>query len=348
MEHSDAVGLAALIVNPIKVDARHLAALLAEHCAAAGWADPLILETTIDDPGQGLARRALDAGAAKVFVAGGDGTVRAVAEVMDGSGVELTIVPSGTGNLLARNIRLPLVDPEDMIRAAFDGAATPIDVGIAKLRRADGSTEEHGFVVMAGMGLDAAMIANTSAKLKKRMGWVAYVDGAARSLPNAKPFRIVYQLLGAGGRDPEPDDRKTQTRLHSAKVQSILVANCGALPAGIELFPTASFADGLLDVALIQPSGPLGWVGVWRKVWWDNSVLRRFRAGLRLAESHRNTAVRYLTGFGIEIAVPEPRPVQLDGDELGEATRFYATIHPGGLLVTVPHGHRLAPAGSPA
>src|SRR5690606_24854902 len=106
--------------------------------------------------------------------------------------------------------------------------------------------------------------------------------------------------------------------------------------------PDASIADGLLDVALIKPSGPLGWFGVWRKVWWDNSVLRRFRTGVRLAERHRGTSVLYLTGIGLEAAVAEARPVQLDGDELGEATRMFCTVHPGGLLVTVPRGHRIA------
>src|SRR3546814_12220498 len=115
-----------------------------------------------------------------------------------------------------------------MIRATFDGDVIPIDAGLARLRREDGSTEEHGFVVMAGMGLDAAMIANTNPQLKKTVGWVAYVDGAARSLVTAKPFRIVYQL----------DDH----RLHSARVQIILFPNCGPLPAGLALTPQASLA----------------------------------------------------------------------------------------------------------
>jgi len=345
MATTDQPRRAALVFNPVKVDGRRLTALMTTHSANAGWAEPILLETSVEDPGQGITRRALADGATSVLVAGGDGTVRAVAEAMDGSGVPLTILPSGTGNLLARNIGLPLVDPEVMVRAAFEGSTTPIDIGIAALRRADGSTEEHAFVVMAGMGLDAAMIANTSPKLKKRMGWVAYIDGAARSLPAAKAFRVVYQLMTAGEK-PIADDKQpqtqTQTRLRSAKIQSILIANCGALPAGISLFPKASIADGLLDVALIQPSGPLGWIGVWRKVWWENSVLRRFRAGVRLAEHRHGTSVLYLTGIGVEAAVGEPRAVQLDGDELGDATRIYCTVHPGGLLVTVPAGHALA------
>lgn len=338
-QHSDAKR-AALVFNPAKSDGERLTGLVSRLSAEAGWRHPLLVETTIDDPGQGVTRAALADGADVVLVAGGDGTVRAVSEAMDGTGVPLAIVPSGTGNLLARNLHLPLVDPEAMVRAAFEGDETDIDVGIARLRRADGATEQHAFVVMAGMGLDAAMIANTSPSLKRQLGWVAYVDGAARSLPKAKPFRILYQLVdGIVPDDESPPPPKTQSRLHAAKVQSILVANCGALPAGISLLPDASISDGLLDVALIQPSGPFGWLGVWRKIWWDNSVLGRFRAGRRLVQRHRNTSVHYLAHEGIEVAVSDPHHMQVDGDELGEATRMFCTVHPGGLRVAVPRGH---------
>src|SRR5690606_37025686 len=127
-------------------------------------------------------------------------------------------------------------------------------------------------------------------------------DGAARSLASAKQFRIVYQI----------DDE----RLHSRKIYSALFANCGTLPAGISLIPTASVANGELDVAIIQPSGPFGWLAVWRRIWWDNSVLRRFRAGrLVLQMRGQDASVRYLRGITAEAAATEPTPIELDGDE---------------------------------
>jgi diacylglycerol kinase family enzyme len=317
---------AAIVYNPIKVDPANLRTRVAALSDEAGWADPLYFETTVDDLGDDATRAAVDEGVDAVLVAGGDGTVRAVAEALTDTGIPLTIVPSGTGNLLARNLNLPLDDADRMIAATFDGDVLPTDVGVARLRRPDGSTEEHGFVVMAGMGLDAAMIANTRPELKKTVGWVAYVDGAARSLVTAKPFRIVYQL----------DDH----RLHSAKVQSILFANCGTLPAGIALIPEASVADGLLDVAVIQPAGVFGWLGVWRKIWWDNSFLRRFHAGRRVLERRgRDTSVHYRSGRQIETATSPAQPVELDGDEFGEATRIHCRIVPGGLQLVVPKGH---------
>ncbi len=318
--------LAALVYNPTKVDKGTLRASVTKQSADAGWDAPLFYETTVEDLGQGVARRALGEGVDAVLVAGGDGTVRAVAEAMNESRVPLTVVPSGTGNLLARNLDLPLLDPELMVKATFGGDVVAIDVGIATLTRQDDTTEEHGFVVMGGMGLDAAMIANTNPQLKKAVGWVAYVDGAARSLPGAKPFRVLYQLEGH--------------RMHSSKVQSVLFANCGALPAGIALIPEASLTDGLLDVAVIQPTGWFGWLGVWRKVWWDNTVLRRFRAGRRVLQRRgRNASVRFLTGSGLEVAAETPHAVQLDGDEFGEAKRVRCHVVEGGLLVTVPKGH---------
>lgn len=316
---------AAIVYNPIKASPGTLRRRVADLSAEAGWDAPLFFETTVDDLGDDATRAALEDGVDAVLVAGGDGTVRAVAEALTDTGVPLSIVPSGTGNLLARNLALPLSDPDAMIRATFHGDVHPTDAGVARLRRPDGTTEEHGFVVMAGMGLDAAMIANTSPQLKKTVGWVAYVDGAARSLVKAKPFRVMYQL--------------DSHRLHGARVQSILFANCGTLPGGIALIPGASIGDGKLDVAIIQPSGWLGWLGVWRRVWWDNSVLRRFRAGRRVLERRRDSSVRYLRGTQIETATAPAQPVELDGDEFGEATRIHCRVVAGGLQIVVPRGH---------
>lgn len=319
---------AALVYNPIKVEADDLRELVSRLSAEAGWSEPLFYETTVDDLGDDVTRQALREGVSAVLVAGGDGTVRAVSEAMTGSDVPLTIVPSGTGNLLARNLQLPLDGPEDMVRATFDGDREAIDVGLARLRRADGEVNEHAFVVMGGMGLDAAMIANTNPQLKKSMGWVAYVDGAARSLVSAQPFRIMYELPGH--------------RLHSTRVQSVLFANCGSLPAGLELIPEASVSDGELDIVIVQPKGPLGWLLVWRRVAWDNSVLRRFRTGRRILSLRtRDGAVRYARGAGIDIGTSDPRPVQLDGDEFGEAVHVTVRVEPAALRIAIPRGHSI-------
>lgn len=319
---------AALVYNPTKVDGDALREQVAAAAAEAGWSEPLFYETTVDDLGDDVTRQALAENVTAVLVAGGDGTVRAVAEAMTGKDVPLTIVPSGTGNLLARNLGLPLDDAAAMIAATFDGDTVAIDVGLANLRRPDGETGEHAFVVMGGMGVDAAMIANTSSELKKKVGWVAYVDGAARSLAQAKRFPVMYQV--------------PKHRMHRANVQSILFANCGTLQAGLELIPEASITDGELDIAILQPRSAFGWLLVWRRLAWDNSVLRKFRAGRRfLALRTADNNVRYTRGTGIDLVAEEPHPVQLDGDEFGEATHVAVRVAAGALTLAIPRGHSI-------
>ncbi|WP_040168256.1 diacylglycerol/lipid kinase family protein [Microbacterium gorillae] len=320
---ANATRVAALIYNPVKVDGPDLRAAVQAAAHRAGWAHPHFFETTVEDPGQALARQALAEGVDVVLVAGGDGPVRAVAEAMISSDVPLTIIPSGTGNLLARNLGLPLTTTDALVAAAFTGVDRSIDIGLAEVTRADGTHEEHAFVVMAGMGLDAAMIQNTSPTLKRSVGWVAYIDGAARSLPTARPFRMMFQV--------------GQEHLRTTRAHSILWANCGELPARITLVPDASIADGLLDVALFQPRRWWEWVAVWRTVWWRNSVLRRTKAGRRIAERLAGTgAVRYYQGESLEAAVTEAQPIEFDGDELGHAVRMRGRVVPGGLRVRLP------------
>ncbi|MFB4349324.1 diacylglycerol/lipid kinase family protein [Microbacterium sp. CR_7] len=320
---------AALVYNPIKVAEKDLRARVRDLSKEAGWEHPAFYPTTVQDAGQRATAQALERGVDVVLVAGGDGTVRAVAETIAGTGVPLAILPSGTGNLLARNLGLPLAGPDDMIRAALGDFRYPIDIGWARLTREDGDEEEHAYVVLAGMGLDADMIANTRPDLKRSVGWIAYVDGAARSLVTAEPFRAVFQI----------DDG----RLHTTKVHSILFANCGTLPAGIALIPDASITDATLDLAVIQPTGVLGWLGVWRKIWWDNSVLRRFRAGRRVLDRRgRDASVHYFRGTVAEAAANRPTPIELDGDEFGSAVRITCRVDPGALLLALPAGHAIS------
>lgn len=317
---------AALVYNPIKVDGKRLRAAVRELSHDEGWEHPAFYPTTIQDAGQTATAQALARGVDVVLVAGGDGTVRAVSEAIAGTGVPLAIVPSGTGNLLARNLALPLASPDEMIRAALTGKRHAIDIGWARITRDGGEEADHAFVVLAGIGLDADMIANTRPDLKRSVGWIAYVDGAARSLANASPFRSVYQV----------DDG----RLHSNRVHSILFANCGMLPAGISLIPEASIADGILDVAVIRPSGAFGWFNVWRRIWWENSVLRRFPAGRRILERRgRDASVHYFQGEIAEAAATKPTPVELDGDEFGLAVRVTCRVDPGALLLALPQDH---------
>jgi diacylglycerol kinase family enzyme len=314
---------AAVVYNPIKVDLRKLKRIVAAAQEAAGWSSTIWFETSQEDAGQGMTASALRRGVDVVIAAGGDGTVRAVAEGLRESGVPLALLPSGTGNLLARNLDLPLSNLEASATTAFAGADRVIDLGMVEIVRANGDSEEHAFLVMAGLGLDAKMIKNTNSKLKKAVGWLAYIDGITRSLPELKPVRLSYRL----DRGPE----------RSMSVHTIIVGNCGLLPGGLLLMPDAKPDDGVLDIAALRPRGPFGWAKVWRKVAWENGVLRKSALGRKIIDLSRDVKdVTYLTGTSLAMTVQSPQEFQLDGDEFGEAKSVRAWVDPGALSVKVP------------
>jgi diacylglycerol kinase family enzyme len=314
---------AAIVYNPIKVDMKKLEKAVAHAETAAGWGKSHWFETREDDWGQGGARRALAARADVVIAAGGDGTVRAVAEGLRDSGVPIALLPSGTGNLLARNLDLPLNSIEHSVLTAFTGADRRIDLGIAEITRPDGAVEENVFLVMAGLGLDAKMIAMTDSKLKKAVGWLAYVDAGVRALPSLKPVRLRYSV---------DDEAEKQLSVHT-----ILIGNCGALPGGILLIPDAKPDDGLLDVAALRPQGKFGWLRVWNKVTWENGVLRKTAAGRKIIDLTRDVKdVSYFQCRSLRINVDEPQEFQLDGDEFGQAQSVRTWVDAGGLTVKVP------------
>jgi diacylglycerol kinase (ATP) len=314
---------AAVIVNPTKVDLGKLKTVVSAAEKSAGWAKSIWFETTEDDPGREVASSAVRRGVNVVLAAGGDGTVRAVAEGLRDSGIPLALLPSGTGNLLARNLDLPLSDLVSSVELAFSGADRRIDLGIARFVRTNGESEEHAFLVMAGLGLDARMIKNTNSRLKKAVGWLAYVDGIARSLPELKPLRVSYRV------DHGP------TRSMSA--HTVIVGNCGMLPGGLLLMPEARPDDGLLDIAALRPRGPFGWAKVWRKVAWENGVLRKSAIGRKIIDLSKDVRdVTYLTGRQLAMSVEHPEEFQLDGDEFGEVRSVRLWVDAGALTVKVP------------
>lgn len=314
-----------MVFNPIKVDIDKLRQSVAAAAATHGCAHIEWFETSEADAGQHATERALTAGATLVLAAGGDGTVRAVAETLRDSGVRLAIIPAGTGNLLARNMQLPIGNLDAATDIAFGGVDRAIDVGVAAIKRADGETSEHVFLVMAGLGIDAELIANTRADLKRQLGWLAYVDAAMRAIPQSKPFGIRYSV---GGRTDRP-----------AHVSGILVANCGLLPGNIQLLPDALLDDGILDIAVLQPKGVFGWLTIWRRVTWENGVLRRSAVGRRLIERTASTNERVMTtlrGADIRIVVAQPQQFEIDGDEFGRVRSVSLSADSGALLVRVP------------
>ena len=316
---------AALIYNPVKVELDELKPIVEAIEQEAGWSPTLYLETTEEDPGAGQAEKALSAGVAVVIAAGGDGTVRVVAEVLRGSGVPLALLPSGTGNLLARNLDLTLDDPEHSLRSAFAGENRPIDMAVIDIRDGSGAVQRYSYLVMAGLGLDAKMLANTDDELKAKAGWLAYVKAIGVALRDPNRLRMRFKLDGGGTR--------------TLQAHTIMIGNCGSLPANILLLPEAAVDDGEFDIVVLRPEGFIGWVQITVKIFWENGVLRRMTAGRKLMGATKEVrALRYLKGKELVVSLSRPEQIQLDGDGVGEARAFRTWVDPSSLLVRIPAG----------
>ena len=311
---------AAVIYNPIKVDLDALKAAVSAEPASADWTT-IWLPTAEDDPGQGPTREALEKGATLIIAAGGDGTVRAVAEAMQESAASLALLPSGTGNLLARNLALPLNDTAASLATAYGAGDREIDVASIELRRPDNSVDTHTFLVMAGTGLDAKVMANTDDDLKKRIGWLAYGRALVAALRDKNALRLEYQLDSG--------------RTHSERAQAIIVGNCGALPAGIVLMPNAAIDDGKFDVIVAKPETFRGWLALMIKIFWENGIVNQTKIGRRMADM-KTESVDLRQGRTLVLKLSRPEEVQLDGDPFGEMTGCRIAIQPAALTIKVP------------
>ncbi|WP_053385067.1 diacylglycerol/lipid kinase family protein [Leucobacter celer] len=313
---------AAVVYHPHKTDLAALRTAVALQERQSGWAPTRWYETEEADAGISATRRAIADGANVVLASGGDGTVRAVSEALRSSGIPLTIVPQGTGNLLARNLGVPLGRLDESVRAAFFGSNRHIDLGVLKIVREDASEDEHVFLVLAGMGLDARAISATKATLKKRLGWLAYVDAGMRTMLTDRPLQIHYSV------DDSP--------VKPLSVYTVMIGNCGLMPGGVLLIPDAEIDDGKLDVVALRPLGPFSWLRIWNKIGWENGVLRKTRTGRRIIDLVNDTkSVSYTRATRYALAVPKPEPIQLDGDDFGLALAAKGEVDPGALTVRV-------------
>ncbi|NKX55104.1 diacylglycerol/lipid kinase family protein [Arthrobacter mobilis] len=297
----------ALILHPLKNAAAAAQEKVAAACAEAGWQEPLVLETTLEDPGHAQTRQALRAGADVVLAAGGDGTLRVVAAELAGGTVPVGLVPLGTGNLLARNLGMDPNNLEANIRTALFGHNRRIDTATITLEnRHTRETSTDTFLVIAGIGTDAEVLADTKEELKRRFGWMAYSEAGVRHLPGRRQ-RVTIRV----------DDGPAEHR----RIRSILFANCGRMPAGVHFVPDALLDDGELDVVVLSPRSVLGWV------WIGAKTVLKHRAEIPVID--------YIRAKKVHITAHEPMNTQLDGDPYGHVTSLTVQVRPASLSIRV-------------
>jgi diacylglycerol kinase family enzyme/membrane-associated phospholipid phosphatase len=300
---------AAVVVNPSKLtDGAARRAEIEAAFRRAGWPSPDWLETTVDDPGAGPARQAVAGGAEVVVAAGGDGTVMSCANALVGTGVALGVLPFGTGNLLARNLGLPM-RVEDAVAVATADGRRVLDVGVV-----DGQC----FLIMAGMGFDAHMLHDAPAELKARIGWPAYGVAAMRHLC-ATPMTVDISL----------DHGTPFTR----RARAVLIGNVGRLQGGIRLLPAAVPDDGMLDIAVLMPPRRRNWLAL---AW---ALLRQQRTP---------PSLEVFRARHVDVRSDQAQPRELDGDLIAPSDTMTVALRPGALVLCVPETAVRAPLGGRA
>jgi YegS/Rv2252/BmrU family lipid kinase len=258
--------------------------------------------------GPGDARHLAQYGVAEkvdvVAVFGGDGTTMQAAAALVGTDVALGVIPGGTGNLLAGNLRIP-ASPARAARALLKAKPRLFDLG--RMERPAGP---QYFAVACGAGYDARVMAGTLSEHKRRWGMAAYV---ATTLRLMSELRSTLHSLTIDGVEYE------------ANAAMVLVANCGeVIPPFVRLGPGITPDDGLLDVVVVRADNfPQSIRAVWD--------LLRLTPGSLGPDAY----VGHVRGREVKVETDRPQPVQLDG-EPGGTTPFTASVVPGAIRIMVP------------
>jgi diacylglycerol kinase (ATP) len=236
-------------VNPEAAFGRHrgVGDEVAAALASAGWRVTLLRESS-GERLRAAAGIALDSGVHALVVVGGDGMVGMAANLVARSGIPFGIVPTGTGNDMARALGIPVGDPAAAIRhlvAAMDAEPRTIDAGL--VHSAAGSV---WFACVLSAGFDAVVNERANAMRWPR-GASRYVLALIREIATFRP--IAYSLCLDGA----PADTRAML---------VSVGNGASIGGGMRVTPDASLDDGLLDVLVVAPLGRLAFLRVFRKV----------------------------------------------------------------------------------
>lgn len=262
-----------------------------------GWIVDVAGTTRPNEAGK-LAAQGVADGVDVIGVYAGDGTTTQAVSGMIGSGIPLALIPGGTGNLLAGNLGVP-GNPAKAALIATRGVRRKIDLG--RIERPEGP---RYFAVACGAGTDAEIMRGAPTEKKKRWGSFAYVTSTIKGLYGlaAPVHRITI------------DDKVVD--LPAAVVE---IANCGRVTSlRFDLGPNIRLDDGFLDLMVIRAVGAAaGLAALWE-----------------LYSGRSNGRITRFRGRRIKVESDVVRPVQADGDVLGE-TPLNVEVMPAALEVMV-------------
>lgn len=233
-----------------------------------------------------------------VFTLGGDGTVMEVLSVLAHQGPPLGVLGGGTGNVVARTLGIPL-NPSRAVPMLLNGDEATVDLG----RLGDG----RRFAIGVGVGLDATMISEAPARLKRRFGFMAYVIGGYKAVLRNRKFQLKLTVDGA---------------VFQQTASAILVANFGAVLNDLVSFGDGIlYDDGLLNACVFSPDNL--WDAL-RILW--RMVRKDFRA---------DPCLFYKSGREFRIETTPEMPAQADGELLLPGTPISVSVDPlaGCLLI---------------
>ncbi len=289
-------GRVVVVVNPAtRRDAARIVATLKERTPTGTTLE--VFETTHQGHASDLVRQHA-VGADLVVAVGGDGTVGEVASAAYETGIDLGIIPAGSTNIIARELRIP-TDPVRAVELLYGPhARTRLDAGLCG---------DRVFLHMAGAGVDSLMFDLTNPAMKRKVGWMAYVPAAVQAL--AKPL-ARYTITSPG------------VSLVDIASPMVLVANGSSIIApSIVLDRRIRFDDGLLDVLVVTATRP--------------DHLARVMARMATRRMGDSPFVTHFTTREVEIAADPPMSIQVDGDVMG-ATPVSIRMLPGTVNVIVP------------
>jgi YegS/Rv2252/BmrU family lipid kinase len=232
-----------------------------------------------------------------VFTLGGDGTVMEVLGALAHRGPPVGVLAGGTANVVARTFRIPL-NPVRAIPILLSGDEARVDLG----RLGDG----RRFAIGVGVGLDATMISEAPANLKKRFGFMAYVVGGFKAVFRNRKFELRLTVDGV---------------VYNRRASALLVANFGAVLNDLVSFGDGIlYDDGLLDACVFSPEGLRDSIRIlWRMMRKDFSP---------------DPCMFYKSGRDFRIETLPQIEAQADGELLGE-TPVSVSVDPlaGCLLI---------------